>query len=335
MRSPRASAVFFAESPLQLLSAVEARHAYAVAPDDALLVTGPTADPEGQRQLEALTTRYGWRACAHDQAWESEVEPGARTFIGDYRKAWQRAATRRLGGPEPVLLDDGNSTVLLAIRRRRPWWRLTDRSTTWQRGRGDRRVPVPGLVYDLRDPASREHGSVEFFTIYRVQPGRRDRLRTNFFDVLRAGAPASARSRPVYIGSNLAEKGLMDPAAVDKRVADVSERWGPELLYVAHRRESDEKLARYQRAHGIEIVRPSFPIELFLTDGGIVPDPLLGIFSTAFDSLRVVFPGLDIETRPPTADEIPRRSRRPVLRLVRLTESIEVADPGLRAGRPT
>jgi hypothetical protein len=335
MRSSRAKAVFFAESPLQLLSAVEARHAYAIDSDDALLVLGSTFDAEGERQLAALTERYGWRSRPSDATWESEVERGARTFVGDYRKAWQRAASRRVAGPPPVLLDDGNSTVLLAMRRRRPWWRLTDRASTWQKGRGERRVPVPGLVYDLKDPASREHGSVEFFTIYRVRPGRRDRLRNNFFDVLRADAPASSRSRPVYIGSNLAEKGLMDPGAVDRRVADAAERWGPGLLYVAHRRESDEKLARYRDEHSVEVVRASFPIELFLVDEGIVPAPLLGTFSTAFDSLRVVFPGLEADARPPTPEEIPRRARRPVLRLVRLTETIELADPALRAGRPT
>ena len=327
--------MFFAESPLQLLSAVEARHAYGIEPQDALLVLGSTVEAEGERQLAALTDRYGWRSQPSVATWDSEVERGALTFVGDYRKAWQRAAARRVAGPPPVLLDDGNSTVLLAMRRRRPWWRLTDRATTWQRGRGDRRVPVPGLVYDLKDPASREHGSVEFFTIYCVRPGRRDRLRNNFFDVLRSDAPTASRSRPVYIGSNLAEKGLMDPAAIDRRVADAAERWGPGLLYVAHRRESDEKLARYRAEHELEVVRATFPIELFLIDEGIVPAPLLGTFSTAFDSLRVVFPGLETDARPPLPQEIPRRVRRPVLRLVRLTESIELADPALRAGRPT
>jgi hypothetical protein len=312
--------VFLVESPFQVLCATEARAAYGIDPDDALAVLGTPSGPEGARQLATVLERGGWRHTASAD-WDGT---GNLAFVGDYRKAWQRGAARAVGDARPKVLDDGNATLLLARRRHRRWWRLTDRSGAWAKGRTEGRPYIPGIVFDVRDRATREHRHLELFSMYHVRQRRTDTWRPNTFDVLRGSAPPTTETRAVYIGTNLPEQGLVLEGALDERLRAAAEQHGPGLLYVAHRVESDAKLNAYRERFGVEVVRPDGPIEVFLLDRGIRPDPLVGTLSSAFDSLRVVFPGVAIDRRPPLLDEVPRAARRSLLRLVELADAATI-----------
>lgn len=318
--------VFVVRSPFQLVNAREAISAYGSV--DARVGVLRSA-PSEMVQVEGIIERAGFdRVEVVDRTEDlaNRIGPGAgRVFLGDYREPEQRWLARRLGVTEPVLLDDGNATLMIAGRRARPWWRLTDRRMMSLSAKSHHRsFPVPTVLRDLAAPSSRECSVIELFSIYRVRGARRDRVRPNTLAWLRSQIEPATSERPVFIGSSLVETGIMLPDAYRSRVGQAARASAEPLLYIAHRKEDDVNLDALRRAHGIEVLRPEVPIELVLPELRIRPRKLWAVLSSAYDTLRMVFPGVDASCSPPIPDEVVPAYRAPVAAMVALTRRSEL-----------
>jgi hypothetical protein len=317
---------FLVKSPLQFLNAVEARAHYGVSDDDARLVLfRPDGGAPAEAQLACLIERFPWPEIREESEAESTRSLDARVFVGDSREPRMRRLARSLSPRRPVVLDDGNATLLIAQRRRRMLWRWTDRrATRITDAAHHRRVPVPQIMRDGLRPRNREFGRVEFFTIYPIRAGRHDLVEKNDLTVLRGLVHERTTPRPVFVGSSLVESGLMRASAYRACVAGAA-ALHPGMVYIAHRREDDAKLHMMASELGIDTIRPKYPIELELIDRELYPAPLLVVLSTASDTVPMVFPGAEVVDLAPAPDAILPANREIVAQMIRLQHIARMA----------
>jgi hypothetical protein len=317
-------ATFLVKSPLQFLNAIEAKDRYGMSDAECRLVLfRPDGGTAAASQFDALVERFPWAQTIRCEQPGQEIDRGlpGRVFLGDYREPRMRGLARRMSSDPPVVLDDGNATLLIARRREQWFWRWTDRrATRLTDGAHARRYPVPQILRDMTRPANREFSRLEFFSIYPIRAGRRDVVVRNDLRVLRGMTPAAPRPRPVFVGSSLVESGVMSDDEYTRCVADAASR-RPGLLYIAHRREENSKLRRLSSTLPLEVLRPTFPIEVELIDLAILPAPLVVVLSTAADTIPMVFPDADVEYILPTLDAIAPAKRAAFCRLLDLQRS--------------
>ncbi len=321
---------FLVKSPFQFLSAIEARAAYGVRHEDACLVVfKPDGGAPAERQLGALTERFPWPQTSTPKHVEGDRinNPRSRAFVGDYREPGMRRLARTLSSARPIVLDDGNATLLIAQRRERNLWRWTDRrATRITDAAHGRRFAVPQILRDVLRPAYREFSSVEFFSIYPIRGGQHDTVQRNHLSVLRSMVPDRTTRRPVFVGSSLVESGIMQASDYRECVKRAAHNY-PDTLYIAHRREDDSKLRDLAENVGIEILRPKFPIEVELIDRGLEPTPLVVVLSTAADTVPIVFPTVEVVDLVPSLDAIAPSNRDIIARMIALQSSGRPGDP--------
>lgn len=307
---------FVVRSPLQILNALEARFHYRLDPADCHLLVLPSESPEGAAQVGELLVRFPWERVMllgdADRA-PAVVVQGSSIVLGDCRDGAQRACAHRAADPCPVVLDDGNATLLVARTRAEPLRALRSRHRAFLRP-GHRRLPRPRVLADLVHPSQRELRAVEMFTIYDVPVTRRDRRTRHDMAHLRSLTPTPLRPLPLFVGSPLVETGMLTAAQYDE-VVDTAHDRHPGLVYVPHRREGAGKLAAIER-RGVPLLVPSLPLELELIDQGIEPAPLIVVVSTASDTIPLIMPGVEVRRLLPTdLDLAARRNRQLALML--------------------
>ncbi len=318
--------LFVVHSPWQLLNAEEAQEVYGSTGGDLVVLIDEALRPD---QIEGALERSPFERIHLVESGhldQMQVDGPRRAFLGDYRHPFQRRIARAVHAARPIVLDDGNATLMLAERRARPLWRLHERKLqSVSNSKHGRTIPRPGLISDLRRPAEAEHSSIELFSIYQVRGARRDCYVPNSLSRLRRQVPAlTATHRPIFIGSHIAEVGMMNPSAYDATVSRAVEEADGELMYFAHRKESNQQVARLSERFGLEVVRPPVPIELALMEMDIRPSQIWVVISSAYDTLRMLFPDADRHWLPPRPTDLAEPYREPVARLIALTTQVRL-----------
>ncbi|MEO5877804.1 MAG: hypothetical protein ABIS86_03995 [Streptosporangiaceae bacterium] len=273
------------ESPLQLLSAIEARHAGILGPVDLLARAGSEplrATVEELRRLglpEGATIGFGGRATPARGTWA----------VGD---AFSGQVQGRLvtGRPERILLvDDGLATLHLLGLLAGPWRQPLVRARA-QAG------PVRRLLGSLagaRLRSAARNGRVVVFTGLPVPFTVLTRARrigitvlTHDFPYLRSlpADPPPAETK-VLLGTSLVHNGLVDRVAflswVEAQVADEP------VAYYPHRRECPQVLELLRADPRVTLVERGLPVELSLRSL-TAEHRVLSLPSTALTSLRVL-----------------------------------------------
>ncbi|GGH39261.1 hypothetical protein [Microbacterium album] len=280
------------ESPLQLIGAAE----WAAAHDITVPVAGRlTAQmPETATELLARGARFAatdaylgipWRALMRHRHWL--VGDG---FSGQFRLAAALLRPRRV-----TFLDDGANAVPFAdvLTGRRPYRRpgVTERGLTT-------RVAPLALDHVLGRAIA---GHVEIFTAFDLGEGRRDaladrgiRVRRHRFDWTRASAPPSGLRGRVVLGSARPADGLMPLGDYVAWVEGVAR--GTSVVYLPHRRETDEQLAAVARIPGVDVRRTLLPAELVLA--GAVDLDIVTLASSTVTTIPLVLAGTGSAVRP-------------------------------------
>lgn len=307
-------AVFLVKSPLQFLNALEARHAYGLAADECLLVL--MADRKSRSQLSALVENENsgwlgvqWLAQAPLLMTPEQKGDGARprslfrndifsilklrslatasgdidyVFVGDAGNPLMRHFVNCARTKEVVLLDDGVATIKYAR------WRL---SGTW--GEGIRRSKTINLFFKrmllgLRDSLP---ANMTFFSVYDFDVLDRDRLVPNRFSYLRGKSADLALTDDVFfLGGPLVEAGILQEDEYFWHLQRVQESLNSvSVRYVAHRRESYERVQRIERTFGWQSVLFDYPIEYQLACVGPRTRLLASFVSSALENCQTVF----------------------------------------------
>ncbi|WP_119728641.1 hypothetical protein [Thermomonospora amylolytica] len=283
------SSVIWAESPLQLLSAVEAHRAGLCGPcTEARLRAGAPSLETTAAEIERLGVPAGLRMAGSAPRPVRPAEGGV-WVIGD---AFSGAVQRGLVAPgrcRLVIVDDGLATIhlleLLTASRPKALVRARARPGPARR--------ALGLAAWGRLRAAASAGRLTVCTALPISAELRDAVRglgaavhVHDFPWLRGRPAAEAPpQRLVVLGSSLVRNGLVHR---DRYLAWVRSLAAAEpLQYRPHRRESPDVLDELRADPRISVVETGVPVEISLR-GLTAEHRVVSLPSTALTSLRLM-----------------------------------------------
>ena len=324
--------IFVVETPLQMLNAIEAKHALDLGecwlvvilsdpfPEKVFLPLLAFADWKGVEYLH-VTHRFNpvnldWLGRSVSERLNEYVKESRQLIkhlrfdrlaarwgdvdnvvLGNLFAGYMQHLANRVRSDRVYLVDDGTDTLRVnTLRQRNP-----------------AAVPAPAHVSPLRRAKDRFRrafldwdtspvDSVTFFTSYNLETRPEDRSIKNDYGFWRSRLENAPRRDAVYfLGQPLVEDGYLGPDTYLDALADVVAFYaGENFVYLTHRRESQANVEAI-KARGISVGSFELPIELqMLTDG--IPKELASFFSTALDNGRIIFGS----AMPVTAFRIPR-----------------------------
>jgi len=313
--------VFLVNTPLQLLNAIEAKYHFKLDAEDCLLIV--MGDRKSQPQLlslagsvdkefgcvtvlnnvslfpgdpftvsESLLRRmtndtkilkksiFNIRRLNKIAKYLGEVD---YIFIGYVRLIYTRHFVNTMIHKKVFLLDDGTATLALAKERKQGFFIGPEKNL-----KSKLKFYGKRLISRVKDEYQE---SYSFFTMYDIDPGDKDQVIKNEFTHMRANIDLLPDSDDVYfLGSPLSEAGFISQdeyLAYIKRVKAYFEN--RRILYVAHRRESKNKLDKLSKVHGLKVIMFEYPIEYQLAHIGSRPEILASFISSALDSCKTIF----------------------------------------------
>lgn len=294
------------ESPVQVLHVLEWCHARVASLDTSIAVLAPT-DPESRTQLRAMiafaaeedievtwleprsSRLAGLRTAA---ALRPRIAAADRIVLGDPFSGFIQTLLPAVRTPDVVVVDDGTATMEFVsqlaegapLRR----WDATPSSIR-------RALRGPVAVAASRFFTARPGGGTEVFTVMPVSPVPGITVRHHRYDWTRRrfGPPGVVPGTDV-VGTSLVESGVVDAENYLDGVADLAGRQAAGGRYFAHRREDAAKLTRLARRTGLQVVRPSVPLEVEFRRG-TVARRIVSFPSSVGYTLPVVLAGLTTE----------------------------------------
>ncbi|GII77263.1 hypothetical protein Sru01_22450 [Sphaerisporangium rufum] len=295
------SAVAWVESPLQLLCAVEARHAGLLGPGVRVLARAglPALNTTGA-ELAALGLPAGLTI---ETAGALRPPRRATWVLGDAFSGRAQLAALVAAPARTVVVDDGLATVrLLELLTSRPGTPLVRARAVPSRPRR-----MLGAAAGLRLRAAARAGRLTFFTALPVPAPLAAAVRATGAELVRhdfpwlRGRPAAGHPRPaestVVLGTSLVRDGLIHR----DRYLSWLFALGVPLAYYPHRREDPRDLEKVRAHPGVTVYDGRAPVEMTLR--GLGPGQrVLSLPSTAVTSLRVLLAGRGV---PVQAVEVP------------------------------
>ncbi len=295
------NAVFLIATPLQALNAIEARHHFKLAGGECQLVWLHSASPANNRQTGDMLKQTDW-ARIHTinqtggtfRSWKrrfDEVNAVARStarteylFVGDYADDLMRHFAHTVSSSKVVVLDDGNSTLLISRSRRDPAVPCHLMPNSFGgRVKHLAKTHLCGMNRSLVD-------ELTFFTIYDLGADDRTTVVPNTYAYLRSRLSQAGRSDETFLlGDATPDKDQMrEDVYLDHLERALKHLGRSSLLYMAHRLEKAAKLRKIESRFGIRVRESTMPIECRLSLSVSVPRVIAGFFSSALDSCRVL-----------------------------------------------
>ena len=295
--------VFFILTPLQLLNAVEAKHALGVESNTLVILTSGYSS----RQVRALVDDGEWEQI-HDFTLFDEDGRKPNRIVWHYRTYRVKQSLEALAASLPGVhgLFLGNYTDALArhfanVVPHETLYLLDDGTTTLDINHLRQPSPKPAapLVPLLKRSArnlllglrTREADRVTFFSTYdlEVRPG--DSLIRNSYSHLRARAARLATNDEVlFLGQPLTEDAQMSEGRYRDYLRSIRAHFRERsFVYAPHKRESREKVRRLERDLELPVREFEFPVEYQLSLTGMAPGVLASFFCTALDNCRLMF----------------------------------------------
>lgn len=276
----------WAESPLQLLSALEARHAGLLGPAEVRVRPGSDALHATAGEVIRLGLSPKTDLIFTDRIGRT----GTTWAVGDAFSGRVQAGMLLRRAPERiVLLDDGLATLHLLGLLVGPWKQPLLRARARP---GPARRAFSGLAgHRLRSLAGQ--GRVTLFTGLPVPAPLLARARrvgipvvSHDFAWLRTlPAEPPPEQRRVVLGTSLVANGLVDRGAYLGWLNGITAR--EPVAYYPHRRECPQVLALLREDPAVALVERDLPVELSLR--GLTPEHrVISLPSTALTSLRVL-----------------------------------------------
>jgi hypothetical protein len=270
------STLALVESPVQLLHVLEWRHRHQNA-DVRVAVLAPRAsiDRNQLSAVKAIAEKSGvqvtWldprvaegaplRAWLTLRKWTKDAE---RILIGDPFSGLIQSILPTNRGAKVVVVDDGTSTIDFAdlLNSREPLLRWAARP-----GRVARVLRRPLAGGATRFFLSRPAENLQLFTVMPITAPPNASIKHHSYEWTRQHfGPPKSEGNLTVVGSSLVETGIMlKPAYLKAVEAAVQRAGGRGGYYLAHRRETPEKLAEIAAKTSLTIVQAQMPLEIEL-----------------------------------------------------------------------
>lgn len=261
-------AFYLIESPMQLMSAIEAKHYFA--PDKNILFIRYNGEARNDLQIKKLL-KYDH----FDRIYSTTIKKGHmiayskllyvylllliyRTnvlFVGNFKENFMKCVYKLLKKQKCIFLDDGAQSSYL-----------------YSMDRNANMFSYFKFAHDGNSSRLYVHNSFEFFRSQMQIEGKQVLDNTVFF-----------------IGAPLVEKNMIDEEQFHfyfSKIAKTYNDLGQIIKYIPHRHEETDKLQRYSN---IVIDRLDEPIELYLLHSTELPSTIASFYSAALYSIQIIF----------------------------------------------
>jgi len=312
--------VFFVETPLQLMNAIEAKHARALVGNHLVVLLSdiyprgffePLLEDDSWDSIRyvesrvpargALRRRLQSHASTRVRSYYETVElrglrkrldalagpfgRAERLFIGNYYLEHMRHVANVLPHDRLVLLDDGTTTLDIAEQRRRhAEGKPAQPGKSWRARLVDR-----AIGWKLGHPA---HAT--FFSMYDLNLSPADSLERHDYSFLRARAMRVERgSEVLFLGQTIYYEGIAEEEYL-ARLRCVATHYGVDrFVYVPHKGEHRDRVRHIREELGLAVRTFDVPIEYQLAMRGPLPGVLASFYSSALENCRLIF-GADL-----------------------------------------
>lgn len=200
------------------------------------------------------------------------------------------------------MVDDGTSTLHHARQ-------VAERTLHRQRKNFTYRHPVASWLLAKVGLSPVFNYQAHFFTIYNLpQPALRGRVVHNALGFCRSRIGDKPRSDEIwFIGSNIRREVLINPDDYEDFLAQVTQHVDlSKVVYIPHRKETEDYLSRLSRRFGMEVRRLQDILEIELINAPTLPSAFISFGSSAVDTV-------DMLLHPPiTLFRIPDAAIKPV-----------------------
>jgi len=139
----------------------------------------------------------------------------------------------------------------------------------------------------------------DWFTIYDLMALPEQSIIQHDFSYIRSKIKQKVldnSTKTVILGDKFYEVGLLSKQDSYKVLEKLMDRLqGEEVIYMAHRGESAEKLEYIREKYNIDVVKNDFPIELYGLYADKLPKSVVSFFSTALYSLQKIYPEIEVK----------------------------------------
>ncbi|HEY9050507.1 MAG TPA: hypothetical protein VIQ03_03115 [Gammaproteobacteria bacterium] len=311
--------IFLVKSPLQLLNAIEAKHYFQLNDNDCFLII--MGDRKSYPQMMSLATLdHQWSSIVLmnrvglflSNPWFAKKDLGnidklrksflrssiftirrlnrlsktisdvERVFIGDNNNPFMRHFVNSVKHKDTIFLDDGTATLEIARQRLEGGLERAPQKLHKKVKLAAKRI-FQGLKNHQAD-------KVIFFTAYKIEVRKPDQLIINKFAYLRQKVRSMNTDDAVYfLGSPLSEVGLMSEKSYVDQLGIVRSKYaGKDFVYVAHRRESKQKLDVIQKLLDVRVSFFNYPVEYQFAIIGPHPEIVVSFITSALDNLNII-----------------------------------------------
>ena len=295
--------LFLLQAPLQAFNAIEAADAFGLPPHECRVIWFHSPSERNDRQTLELLRRGKWGAVdivgygdrsfiswrerfSQVQEFAAEHGPCEHLFVGDYAFDLMRHFANAIHAHRKIILDDGNSTLLIdraRRERRRPYFLPAGFS-------GRAKHFVKSALCGMR---ARLAEDVDYFTIYQLDSagaGPRTDVTPNRYNYFRRPLLAARQTdETLFLGAPMSEKDLItEEAYLDYLGRALGHLGDRSISYLPHRKEDPAKLAAIESRFGVGIGDAPMPFEYRLCYSGAVPKCIAGFVTSAFDTSRVL-----------------------------------------------
>lgn len=213
-------------------------------------------------------------------------------FFGEFRSQWMHFARFAIAPEQSVLMDDGAATLTVKHK-------FIDRDIYYPEdlwaNTSFLKKAVKDTIYfglvekvEAQKPITFASAFLKEESAFKVDFSSVRRSLTGSFRLVAEGEP-----KAYFFGSKYSEVGILSQNYELNFITDVIDHYRSkrlDVVYCAHRDESEKKLDRVRRMKGLEVVRPDLPAELFLLERDADVAEIGAAYSSVINNLGLMFP---------------------------------------------
>jgi hypothetical protein len=290
--------LYIIESPLQLLSAIEAKKKFLS--QKHILIVKYSKEKKNNDQINFLIKNSSWdKVYKIPFLFSTKLQiiffcllanilkkiSFHKIFIGEFRSDEMWMMLNSLHPNEAFLLDDGNMTIEVQTHYLK---NINDYNI--------KRKKKKDILFKYFRLKSAKRKMINLFTMFELKPYINQKIVSNDFSVIASQIKNSGRfsdnSRIYFIGANIIELGIVtEKYFFDcmKFINHYYQNKNMKVVYLPHRREKKEKLEKMKRLFDFEIQQSEFLLELYFYYKKINPKHIASFYSTALFSLKKIY----------------------------------------------